>query len=221
MFLGRLIESVENISLEAGIKNYLISGNGAAVYDMKNKEVIYSKYLSKEQVIKIINACEENSIYYNVYTDKEIVAKNLSYNLLYYHNENLRRPENKRTNIKIVESPLDYINSLEGVNFLKVTVCDEDINIFNSIVKKIKSIDKFDVLDTDYRSRKKIRRGTEDYIVEYYCTEITNENVNKWTAVEFLMNKLNLDPSEVVAIGDNFNDREMIENSGLRNRYGK
>ena len=64
-------------------------------------------------------------------------------------------------------------------------------------------------------SKKKIRRGTEDFFVEYYYTEITNENVNKWTALEFLMNKLNITPQEVVAIGDNFNDREMIEESGL------
>ena len=215
MPLGRTIESIENISLDIGAKNYLISGNGAAVYDIQNKKIIYSRFLSKEQVLKIAEVCEENSIYYNVYTDKEIIAKNLSYNVLYYHNENLKKPENRRTYINVVPNMLDYIRRLENSNFLKITICDEDINIFNGIIKKIKSLDSFDILDVEYMSKKKIRRGTEDFFVEYYYTEITNENVNKWTALEFLMDKLNLVPENVVAIGDNFNDREMIENSGL------
>ena len=215
MLLGRTIDSIENISLEIGATNYLISGNGAAVYDIKSKEIIYSKFLSKQQIIKIAEICEENSIYYNIYTDKEIIAKNLSYNILYYHNENLKKPEDKRTYINIVPNILSYIKNLENSNFLKVTICDEDINIFNAIIKKIKSLDKFDVLDVEYMSKKRIRRGTEEFFVEYYYTEITNEDVDKWTAIEFLLKKLNISPEEVVAIGDNFNDRRMIENSGL------
>ena len=214
MLLGRTIESIENISLEIGANHYLISGNGAAVYDIQKKEIVYSRFLSKEQVLKIAEVCEENSIHYNVYTDKEIVAKNLSYNILYYHNENLKKPENKRTYINIVPNMMEYLKNLND-NFLKITICDEDINIFNGIIKKVKSLDKFDVLDVEYMSKKKIRRGTEDFFVEYYYTEITNENVNKWTAIEYIMKQLNIGPEDVVAIGDNFNDREMIENSGL------
>ena len=152
---GRTIESIENFANELGTNKYLISGNGAAVYDIQNKKVIYSNFLSKEQVLKIATICEENSIHYNVYTEKEIIAKNLSYNVLYYHKENLKKPENRRTYINIVSNMIDYINNLENEHFLKITICDEDIKIFNSIIKKIKILDKFDVLDVEYMSRKK------------------------------------------------------------------
>ena len=64
-------------------------------------------------------------------------------------------------------------------------------------------------------SRKTIKDGTEDVQIEYFYTEITNKNVNKWTAVEFLLEAENIGPEEVMAIGDNVNDKEMIENSGL------
>jgi len=200
--------------LEVGANHYLISGNGAAVYDIQKKEIVYSKFLSKEQVLKIAEVCEANSIHYNVYTDKEIIAKNLSYNVLYYHNENLKKPENRRTYINVVPDMLSYLKNLND-NFLKVTVCDEDLNVFNGIVRKIKTLDTFDVLDVEYMSKKKIKRGTEDYLVEYYYTEITNENVNKWTALEYIINKLKISQKDVVAIGDNINDREMVENAGL------
>ena len=212
---GRTIESIENFALELGTNNYLISGNGSAVYDIKNQEIIYSNFLSKEQVLKIANICEENSIHYNVYTEKEIIAKTLNYNVLYYYKENLKKTEDKRTSINIVPDMLEYIKKSDNDNYLKITICDENIIIFNSIIKKIKLLDKYDVLDVEYMSKKKIKCGTEDVLVEYYYTEITNENVNKWTALNFLLQKLNINKENVVAIGDNFNDREMIEEAGL------
>lgn len=215
MPLGRTIDSIKSFSKEIGAKNYLISGNGAAVYDIKNDEIIYSKFLSKNQVLEISKICEENSIHYNVYTETEIITKNLSYNVLYYYKENLKKPEEKRTYINIVPDMIEYIQNIKNENFLKITICDEDIKIFNSIIKKIKMIDKFGVLDVEYMSRKKIKSGTEEVLIEYYYTEITNENVNKWTAINFLINRLGIDKKDVVAIGDNFNDREMIENAGL------
>lgn len=212
---GRTVDSIKVFSKELGIENYLISGNGAVVYDIKNEKMLYNKFLSKKQVLEIAKVCEENSIHYNVYTEKEIISSNLKYNVLVYYKENLKKPEEKRTHINIVPNMIDYIQNLENDNFLKVTICDEDEQVFNNIIKKIKSIGNLDVLDVQYMSRKKIKSGTEDIIIEYYYTEITNENVNKWTALEFLINKIGIKKEDVVAIGDNFNDREMIENAGL------
>ena len=215
MHLGRNTDSVKTFSQELGITDYLISGNGAILYDMKKDKIIYNKFLTREQVLKIAMICEENSIYYNIYTEKEIIAKNLSYNVLYYYKENMNKSEEKRTNINIVSNIIEHVKKTENENFLKITICDEDIGVFNSIIKKLKSLDKFDLIDTQYMSRKKIKCGTEEILVEYYYTEITNESVNKWTALKFLLDKLDISKEEVIAIGDNFNDREMIENSGL------
>ena len=64
---GRPISSTESLALELGVDNYLISGNGAAVYDIKKQEIIYDRFLTKEQVLDIAKLCEENSFFYNVY----------------------------------------------------------------------------------------------------------------------------------------------------------
>ena len=50
---GRPIASVENLSNEIGANNFLISGNGAIVYDIKNEEIIYDKFLTKKQLLNI------------------------------------------------------------------------------------------------------------------------------------------------------------------------
>ena len=63
-------------------------------------------------------------------------------------------------------------------------------------------------------SRKIIRQGTEEIPIEYFYTEISAKNVDKWTALEFLKEKLQISSEEIVAIGDNVNDKKMIEKSG-------
>ena len=212
---GRPISSTESLATELGVDNYLISGNGAAVYDIKSQEVIYDRFLTKEQVINIAKICEANSFFYNVYTEDEVIASSLNYNVLFYHKENVKKIEEKRTHINVVQNIEEYILQSGKEKFLKITVCDESRFIFNSIMKKLKEIDGIDVLEGAYMSRKKIKSGTEDIDIQYYYTEITNQNVNKWSAIEFLLQKLNISKEEVMAIGDNINDREMIENAGL------
>ena len=109
------------------------------VYDIQSKKVVYDKFLSKEQVLKIVDICEENSIYCNVYTENEVIAKSLNYNVLFYHKENFKKSEGKRTNINIVANMRNYIENLDDdENFLKMTICDPNKMIFNRNYKKIK-----------------------------------------------------------------------------------
>lgn len=213
---GRPISAIENIANEIGSNEYLISGNGALVYDIQKSEVVYDRFLSKEQVLKIVDICEENSIFCNVYTETEVIAKNLNYNVLFYHKENAKKIESKRTNINIVSNMKKYIEEIdENAKFLKMTVCDPNKMIFNGIIRKLKNINTIDVLEVSHMSRKTIKDGTDNVQIEYFYTEITNKNVNKWTAIEYLLEKYNIKPEEVMAIGDNVNDKEMIENAGL------
>lgn len=212
---GRPISSTESLAVELGVDNYLISGNGAAVYDIKEQKILYDRFLTKEQVLNIAKLCEENSFFYSVYTEDEVITSSLNYNVLFYHKENVKKVEEKRTHINVVQNIAEYIEQSGKERFLKITVCDESRFIFNSIVKRLKEINGIDVLEVEYMSRKKIKSGTEDIDIQYYYTEITNENVNKWTAIEFLLEKLDIKREEVIAIGDNMNDKEMIVEAGL------
>lgn len=212
---GRTISSVQNLAIELGADKYMISGNGAVVFDIQKKEIIYNRFLNKKQVLEIAEICEANSIFYNVYSEDEIITKSLNYNVLFYHKENAKKNESKRTNINIVPDIRKYIENSNKEKFLKITICEENKVVFNSIIRKIKQIQGLDILDTAYMSRKKIKNGTNDVSISYFYTEITNENVNKWSAIEFLIEKLGIKPEEVMAIGDNINDREMIEKAGL------
>ena len=212
---GRPIDSIKEIAKEIESKNYFIAGNGAIIYDIKNDEIIYEKTLSKEKVLEIIKICEENSISYNIYTENEILATSLKYNVLYYHKENLKKEESKKTKINLVKNMYDYVKNKEDARFLKITICDENKTVFNSIIRKVKEIRDIEVLEISHMSRKTIKQGTEEFEISYYYTEISTGDVDKWNAIEFLMEKLKIKKEEIMAIGDNLNDKKMIENAGL------
>lgn len=211
---GRPTDSVKTIAQEINSNKYFISGNGAIIYDITNDEIIYENTLKKQKVLDIIKICEENSIYYNIYTEKEILAKSLQCNVLYYYKENLNKDEKNKTQINIVENIYNYIlNRDEKV--VKITIYDNHQVIFNSIMRKLKEISEIEVLEVSHMSRKIIKQGTEDVPIEYFYTEISAKNVDKWNAIEFLKEKMKIEKNEIIAIGDNMNDKTMIENAGL------
>ena len=212
---GRMPKAILPIANEIKADKYIISGNGAAIYDVQNDKIIYNSYLTKKKVLEIIDICEKNSMFYNVYTNDVILTKSLSYNILFYHNENKRNPEDKKIKINIVNDLYKYVKEYEKEDFLKVTICDNDEFVFKSIMNKIKNIRNVDILEVAHMSKKIIKHGSEEHEIAYYYTEITNRNVNKWTALEMLLKKLKIEKEELITIGDNVNDKEMIENAGL------
>ena len=211
---GRDMQTMKKMSEELGINNYIIAGNGACIYDIKNDANIYESFVDKEKALKIIKICKDNSIFFNIYTNQGIITESLNYNVKVFNNENSFRPNNKRTNIQVVNNIEKYIEDNE-FKILKIIICDENKIIFNNIIEKLKNIKGVEVLDVEHMSKKIIRIGTEEHKIEYYYTEVTNENTNKWSAIQVLAKKLGIPESQVIGIGDNMNDFEMVKNAGL------
>lgn len=212
---GRSTNSVKNIANDLGVCNYIICGNGSLIYNLQKDEIIYDKFIDKKKVLQIIEICEQNSIYYNIYTENMVIAKTLNNNVLFYHQENASKPDSKKTKINLVQNIYEYVEKLENQNILKITISDKNNVIFNGIIRKLREIKNIDVLDVAHMSRKIIKSGTEEVSLEYYYTEITNQNVDKWYAIEYLLDYLGIKKEEVMAIGDNVNDKIMIENAGI------
>lgn len=212
---GRMPKAILPIANEVNANKYIICGNGAAIYDIQNDKTIYNNYISKRKLLEIINICEKNSMFYNIYTNDVVLTKSLNYNVLFYHNENKKNPEDKKIKINIVEDIYSYVQKYQGNDFLKITICDNNESIFKSIINKLKQVKDIDFLEVEHMSKKNIQYGTEEFEVSYFYTEITNKQVNKWNAINELIKILNIKPEEVIAIGDNVNDKEMIENAGV------
>ena len=58
-------------------------------------------------------------------------------------------------------------------------------------------------------------QGTETIELNYSYTEVSAQNVDKWDAISYILEQEQIQKEEVIAIGDNINDKKMIENAGL------
>lgn len=164
---GRIGDSVESIAHDLGANNYYISGNGSMLYNIKEDKIEYENFIEKEKMLKLIKICDENSIYYSIYTENMVITKSLKYNVAFYNYENSKKAFDKRTNINIVQNIYEYVENLRNNKFLKITICDDSEIIFSRIIDKFKKINNIDVLDVAHMSRKIIKEGTEEVPVEY------------------------------------------------------
>lgn len=217
---GRDPLTMQKISKELEIKNYLIAGNGASVYDIKAQKNIYENFIDTNKALKIIKMCKENSIFFNLYTDKGIITESLNFNVKVFNSENNHKASEKQTNIEIVKDIYEYAQN-NPLNILKIIICDDSKIIFNNISQKLKQIKGIEVLDVAHMSKKIIRVGTEEVEIEYYYTEVSSKDVDKWNAIEYLINTLQIKKEEVMAIGDNINDKKMVQNSAVGVAMGK
>lgn len=212
---GRPANSILTFAKNIGIDNYLIAGNGSLLYDIQNEEVVFDAFFSKEHALQIADICEENSIFYNAYTEREIIASSLKYNILIYEKENLTKPEGQRTHINIVPNIREYIKNSDCNKYLKMTICDDSKIVFNNILRKLEEVNDVEILKPEWMSNKYFVHGTSEFSLQYYFSEITKKNINKWVALEKLAEKLNIKKEEIIAIGDNVNDEVMIKKAGL------
>ena len=212
---GRSKDSIKNFALEINSNKYLIAGNGALAYDIQKNKDIYDKSIKKEEVLKILKICEENSIFYSLHTKSSILTKSLNYSPLVYYSENLKKPEDKKTAINVIPNLYEYVQSNNREKYLKISIQDADKSIFNNIIKKLKQVKKVDVIEVEHSSKKVLKINDEEIIMQYYYTEITRKNINKWSAIKEVSRKMKIRKNQIVAIGDNINDKEMIENAAI------
>lgn len=212
---GQTPRVIKSYALDLEADKYIICGNGAIIYDIEKNETIYQNFIPKEKVLKIIKILEENNIYYSVYTEKAILCKNLNYNVLAYNADNSKKEENKKTNISIIENVYEYIDKMNIKNIYKINFCEKDETIFNNILRKMEQIHNVDILNIPKSVKKVIKTENSETTLEYFYTDISNKNVNKWTAIQYLMKKMKFEKEDIIAIGDNANDKMMIENAGI------
>ena len=119
---GRSKDSIKNFATEINSNKYLIAGNGALAYDIQKNKDIYDKSIKKKDVLKILEICEENSIFYSLHTKSSILTKSLNYSPLVYHSENLSKPEDKKTSINVIPNLYEYVKSNNREKYLKISI---------------------------------------------------------------------------------------------------
>lgn len=203
---GKTYSLFKNICQDIGT-GYGIFGNGNQIINLKTGEEIYRKLLKNEDVLFCINTAKKLNLHVHLYTNKEVITEKLLYMDL-RNFELTKNDKNIDLEFKIVTDIQEYIEK-ENPEILKLVIsAEKDLaslkNEFaknkNLQVKLIRKVDKY-----------------RDEIIgkEYEYLDIMPAGINKEQALEVLENYLKIDKSEVLAIGDNLNDLEMIKDSGV------
>lgn len=211
---GRVTDSVKGIANRLNTDRHIICDNGATIVDIDTKEIVFSKYIEKGTIINLVDFCLKNNIYYMVFTNKEIIVKDLKHMAFAFYKQRHHLKDEATGISQIKFAGIDYIKQINEP-FTRIIICDEDRSIYNSIVNMLRSFDDIELLAAPHVSNKIIKDGDKEIFLSYSYAEILAKNTNKWTAIKELTNKLGIKREEIIAIGDNFNDIEMIRNAGL------
>ena len=183
---------------------YGIFGNGTQIINLKTGEEIVRNNITNIQAKKCINIANENNLHCHIYTDDKIISqKSLKY--IAYRNYQLYKENVK---FEIVDSLKEYIEQ-ESPSILKLVI--SSTKDLGKVRQDILSLENLEAIQIKKYDRYKDKIIDEEY--EYL--DIVPKNITKYSALKQLGNYLNISNQEVMAVGDNMNDIEMIENVGI------
>ena len=169
--------------------HYIISQNGANIYESRTGKRVMDAFLDSAAIQKWIELGKKHGI--------SVMGAGVDY----YYCFDQEPTEWMEFDVKLVTGKLKRIPTKESLNtdFYKILLMgdEEQLNEFETFIPE-EWRDEFYVV----RSQK-------------YLVEVLTKGVNKAFGLEKLAQKLNIQPSEIAAIGDAANDIEMLEYAGL------
>ncbi len=188
--------------------SYGIFGNGNQIINLKTGEEIYKKLLTDSEINTCIDIARKYNLHVHVYTDEEIITENLKFMDL--RNFELQQSKYYDTSLTItVIDDLKYYLAFNKIKICKLIISAE------SNLSDIKD-EILDSLDLTVTTIKKYGDYKDTVInKEYEYLDISPKGINKSTALNVLGNHLKIDNSEIMAVGDNLNDLDMVKNSGI------
>lgn len=167
----------------------IITCNGALTKCSKTGKIYDEKIIDKEHSAEIIRYCEEAGLSVSLYMEDDIYIKKDSDNLDIHIQLDEAMP-------KIV----DNFDSLLDHPIIKIM---------------FSSSDKYN-LEKHTRVLNELYKGKLNFYFSLpHFVEIVHKKANKRNALENIAIKFNVKREEIIAIGDNFNDMDMIEYAGI------
>ena len=188
---GRSASYAINKSLEGNLSEYVISSNGAEVYDYHERKAIFAKPIPKEIIKEVYKYCEEHemTLILNSMEKRFINITDYKYNnepAIYFDNINKVLKDNEINQLVILSTNFDRMLVLP--------------NLFKEKFSQLKVVHSSIGLIEEKRIKGK----------EYYH-DLVLENTAKSTGIIELLDYLHIDPEEAIAIGNGYDDIPMCD----------
>lgn len=188
---GRMHSATDYLADELGLDTPIVSYQGGLI--MHNKKILYERNLDPKVAFEILMWGKKNEVHLNLYMNDLLYAQK--------DNETIRRYTGERCAGYIVKSfeeiKLERINKLLAIDFVnadKVTMWQDYLKEKYPDIHVVKS-------------------------TPYFC-EICHMEARKSNAVDFLRNYWGLKKEEVLTIGDQNNDLDLLRSGGIKVAMG-
>lgn len=168
--------------------SFILSFNGGKIINCQTNEEFFSQTLSVEAVRRLNDISHREGVQIHTYVGDEIVTAE----------------DNPYTSIEsdLTGLPIKHVDSfMDGVTepVVKVLMVGEPEHL-QTVEKKLQAElgDEFSVM----RSKP-------------FFLEFTDKGITKGTSIEKLIQEVGVKREEIIAVGDSYNDQEMIEFAGL------
>ncbi len=192
---GRTVGAVSSVTSRIENLSPSIVANGSVIYDFNNDTALYEQFVPTEDryiVKKVLEGCSTVGI--EIHSGKQVLVVNVNQETLDHENyENL------------VAIPLDYEAAL-SYNWNKVLYLfgnEDEAKVVKQIISNCKHNSQF--VDTTA-----IIDGRRRYYYEH-----VPKNISKATTLKILCEKLDIKQGCCYAIGDYYNDLEMIKTADV------
>lgn len=188
---GRMNAAAKLIAQDLGLDTPVVSYQGGLV--THNDEILYERYLTKDQTERILSWAKKENIHINLYNNDILYSEKDCYEVQRYCN-------NLHTHFEIKsfgEIKKNKINKLLAINY-----------------SEPEKIDKYE---------KELPLIFPDlYIVKStpHFLEFSNKEASKSCAVRFLQKHWGLKQEEILTIGDQNNDIELLKAGGIKVAMG-
>lgn len=185
---GRHMVATKELAKILEVDLPVICGNGAIIYDYKKDEIIRKEVLDPKTVESIMDLCFDHQVSFLMYTTKYVVATDEAKDKIHAQIGYFDTHVVKKEQLK------DYI----------------DIGVF-----KILAIDQHH--EKLMHIKKELMHLNDIYMVQSrpIFLDIGSHETNKGNTVKNLAGLLHIDIKDVLAIGDQENDIEMIKTAGI------
>jgi Cof subfamily protein (haloacid dehalogenase superfamily) len=185
---GRMEDAARHFVQELDIRHPVILYNGGKIFDFSTDQCLYEAILAQEVIRTCVRLLQDRPLDMIFYSDKTLWVKELTPVIRAYM---------KKDQVQCREWDTPDFLLRSKVN--KILIIQEDQD-FSAVLEALTPM-----------------AGTHCELVKSEPTylEVLPESVSKGHALTMLVDRLGVDIREVIAIGDNLNDLEMIRTAGL------
>lgn len=177
---------IEESDLVDDVK-FIISHNGVSLYEKNNDEHVHGNFLSKESIKEIYTRLKDLEVSFVVHRD----------------------------DIMLCSKSTKFTEEEKVLNQFTEEIVEDFTSILDKDYSKLMVIGDPEVLETAISRLKEYNSDEFEFFKTYYSfLEAIAKNQSKGRMLKVLCERNNIDINQVLAVGDNYNDLDMIQASG-------